>query len=89
MIETTPRPYWMPETQGLLAGGIILICGTALFVRKFNPSDVDDKILDMMITILFSTCLVTVYNYTFGSSRVSAAKDETLSKIASAPKETS
>jgi len=33
-----------------------------------------------MITILFSTCLVTVYNYTFGSSRPSA-KDEAQTRI--------
>jgi hypothetical protein len=47
----------------------------------FSTSTVDDKMLDTMITILFSTCLVTVYNYSFGSSRGSQAKDDTQNKI--------
>jgi hypothetical protein len=46
-----------------------------------STNTVDDKMLDTMITIMFSTCLVTVYNYTFGSSRGSSAKDETTNKI--------
>lgn len=37
--------------------------------------------LETMLTILFSTCLVTVYNFSFGSSRGSAAKDDTQNKI--------
>ena len=76
------RPWWAPDAQGFLAGGIVLICGIALFVRMASTSTVDDKMLDTMITILFSTCLVTVYNYSFGSSRGSAAKDETQAKVA-------
>ena len=75
------RPWWAPDAQGFLAGGIVVICGIALFVRMHNTSNVDDKMLDTMITILFSTCLVTVYNYSFGSSRGSTAKDDTTNKI--------
>lgn len=75
------RPWWAPDAQGFLAGGIVLICGIALFVRMAITSATEDKMLDTMITILFSTCLVTVYNYSFGSSRGSAAKDDTTNKI--------
>lgn len=75
------KPWWAPDAQGFLAGGIVSICGVALFIRMFSASTVDDKMLDTMITILFSTCLVTVYNYSFGSSRGSQAKDETQNKI--------
>ena len=75
------KPWWAPDAQGFLAGAIVMVCGTALFARMASTSNVDDKMLDTMITILFSTCLVTVYNYTFGSSRGSAAKDDTTNKI--------
>lgn len=77
------RPRWLPDVQGALAFFIVGICGAALFVRMFFSSSTDDKMLDTMITILFSTCLVTVYNYWFGSSRGSHEKDATISKLAS------
>lgn len=79
------KPYWMPDAQGFLAGAIVFITGAALFIRMFHASATEDKMLDTMITIMFSTCLVTVYQYTFGSSRGSSAKDETLNKIAMMP----
>lgn len=82
------KPYWMPDAQGFLAASIVFICGIALFVRMFAPSNTEDKMLDTMITILFSTCLVTVYQYTFGSSRGSQNKDETINKIASTATDT-
>jgi len=84
-MNDNPKPWWAPDAQGFLAGAIVLITGAALFIRMFHTSAQEDKMLDTMITILFSTCLVTVYQYTFGSSRGSTAKDETLNKIAMMP----
>lgn len=75
------KPYWMPDAQGFLAASIVFICGIALFVRMFHTNTSEDKMLDTMITILFSTCLVTVYQYTFGSSRGSQNKDDTQNKV--------
>lgn len=75
------RPWWAPDAQGFLAFAIVFMTFTALLVRMFSPSNVDDKMLDTMITILFSTCLVTVYQFTFGSSRGSERKDETQSRM--------
>lgn len=75
------RPWYAPDAQGFLATAIVVMCFTALMVRMFSPSNIDDKMLDTMITILFSTCLVTVYQFTFGSSRGSQVKDETQSKM--------
>ncbi len=79
------KPWWAPDAQGFLAAAIVGLCGLALLIRMFKTSTVDDKMLDTMITILFSTCLVTVYNYSFGSSRGSSVKDETIVKMATAP----
>lgn len=76
------KPFWWPDMQGFAVCAIVLITGGALFVRMFHGGPQDDKMLDTMITIMFSTCLVTVYNFLFGSSRSSAAKDDTLNKIA-------
>lgn len=80
-MENTPRPWWAPDAQSFALVAILVIAAGALFTRMYHPSNVDDKILDMMITITFSTCLVTVFQYLFGSSRGSAAKDEMQSRI--------
>jgi hypothetical protein len=79
------KPWYAFDIQAFLAIGIVSVCAAALFVRMFHSSIQDDKMLDTMITILFSTCLVTVYNYTFGSSSGSRSKDDTLNRIALAP----
>jgi len=75
------RPWWAPDARGFLAMAIVTMTYTALMVRMFSPSNVDDKMLDTMITILFSTCLVTVYNFSFGSSQTSANKDDAQNKL--------
>jgi hypothetical protein len=81
-MDRSVRPWWAPDMQTFLAIGIVSICGAVVFVRMFRTAPpTDDKLLDTMITILFSTCLVTVYNYSYGSSRGSQAKDETQNKI--------
>lgn len=79
--DRSARPWWAPDAQGMLAGSIVAVTATALFVRMFHTSVVEDKMLDTMITILFSTCLVTVYQYTFGSSRGSSIKDDSQTKL--------
>ena len=74
------KPYWMPDAQTFLAVSIVFMTFTALIIRMFHTTP-EDKMLDTMITILFSTCLVTVYNYSFGSSRGSQNKDDTQNKV--------
>ncbi len=75
------KPWYMPDIPGFLAMAIVAICAVALFYRMSRPSVIDDKMLETMLTILFSTCLVSVYNYSYGSSRGSTAKDEAQSKM--------
>lgn len=82
------RPFWWPDAQGFAMGAIVIICGAALFIRMFHASNVDDKMLDTMITVLYTTCLVAVYQYLFGSSRSSSNKDETINRIATVAAET-
>lgn len=72
---------WKPDQQSAIVIAILGACITLAFYRSMFPSTTEDKILDMMVTILFSTCLVTITNYHFGSSRGSAMKDETQAKV--------
>lgn len=79
------KPYWWPDAQGFVAGAVIFIIGAALFYRMINPSTVEDKVLDMMLTILFGTAFVAIINFLFGSSRSSQSKDETIATLAVMP----
>lgn len=75
------RPWWAPDAQGFVIASIILIVAVSLFYRMTHPSETNDKLLDMMLTILFGTALVGIINYLFGSSRGSSAKDETTTQL--------
>lgn len=75
------RPFWYPDAQGFLMFAMVLICGVSLFYRMTHASEVNDKILDMMITIAFSTCLVLIYNFAFGSSSSGAKLADTQNRI--------
>lgn len=77
----TERPFWWPDSRGFLLASMVIICGVSLFYRMAYPSEVNDKILDMMITIAFSTCLVLVYNWSFGSSSDTGKTQDTQSRI--------
>lgn len=83
-MDRQTRPFWWPDAQGFAIGAIIIICAAALFIRMFHQSNVEDKMLDTMITIVFTTCLAAVFQYLFGSSRGSNSKDETIKSIVSA-----
>lgn len=80
-MDEPKKPFWMPDAQGFTIASIIFICAVCVFWRMTHPSPTDDKLLDMMLTILFSSCLVAIVGYQFGSSRGSAQKDDTQTKI--------
>lgn len=75
------KPFWFPDAQGFAIGAIILIAASALFMRMLRTTNIEDKMLDTMITIVFSTCLVATFQYLFGSSRGSSAKDDTQNRL--------
>lgn len=79
------RPWWAPDAQGFMIFSVTVIAAISLFYRMTHPSEVNDKLLDMMLTLLFGTALVSIVNYLFGSSRGSASKDEAINKIAMMP----
>lgn len=79
--KSDEKPWWAPDAQGFTIAVILLIVAIALFYRMTHPSDVNDKMLETMLTIMFSTALVAIINYLFGSSRGSSAKDDTQNKV--------
>lgn len=87
-MEQPQKPFWWPDAQGFTIGAILLIAAVSLFWRMGHPTDVNDKLLDMMLTIIFSTALVGIINFLFGSSRSSAAKDDALIAKATTPPDT-
>lgn len=78
---TTERPWWAPDAQGAVIAAVTVYVGVALFWRMTHPSDVNDKLLDMMLTILFGTAFVGIINFLVGSSRSSQAKDDSRDKV--------
>ena len=81
----TDRPWWAPaDARGAVAAAIIVMAAIVIFYRMTHPSNIDDKMLDTMTTILFSTALVAIVNFFYGSSRSSSDKDDTINKIAMA-----
>jgi len=79
--EREVKPWWAPDAQGFVIGAVIIYVGVALFYRMTHPAEINDKLLDMMLTILFGTAFVAIINYLVGSSRSSQAKDETQNKV--------
>jgi len=77
----TGKPWWAPDAQGFVIGAVVFMAAVALFWRMTHPAEINDKLLDMMLTILYGTAFVGIVNYLVGSSRGSQAKDETQNKI--------
>lgn len=75
------KPWWAPDAQGFVIGSVVFMVAVALFYRMTHPAEINDKLLDMMLTILYGTAFVAIINYLVGSSRGSQAKDETQNKI--------
>lgn len=74
------KPFWWPEPQALLA--IIMVCSMVAlaFVLVFKQAP-DSDIFKMLIGGFMTTGFATIINFYFGSSKGSATKDETISKI--------
>lgn len=85
----TPKPFWMPDTQGFLAIAIILLIAVIVVLLMVKPITLDDKVsgmLTMLIGVLVA-CLKDVYAFFFGSSKGSEKKDDALisGAVAAAP----
>lgn len=83
------KPWFWPDTQGFLAITIVALIGSIVYILLLHPVKIDDKIQGMLMAVIgvLVACLKDVYSFFFGSSKGSAAKDDTISKMSeSAPK---
>lgn len=74
------RPFWLPDTQGFLAIGIVGLVGSVLILLLLHPIVLDDKttsLLQVMLGILLGS-FKDVYSFFFGSSKGSEKKDDAL-----------
>ncbi len=75
------RPWWAPNIKGLLGLYILTICFIIIIMRMVMPlfyienKIPDDKILDIMTGVLFTTCLAGVFAYFYGSSARTATQE--------------
>lgn len=85
LLTSDVKPWWAPDAQGFVIAAVVVYVGLALSYRMQHPAEVNDKLLDMMLTILYGTAFVAIINFLVGSSRGSQAKDEAIAKIATTP----
>lgn len=78
-----PRPFWMPDTKGLLAIVVVGLFGTTIFILMFKQGPADTTIFAVLTTLLgvLAGVIKDVYGYHFGSSASSSSKDDTISKM--------
>lgn len=81
------RPFWLPDTQGFLAIGIITVVSILAFILIAHPTSMDDKTSGAFMTLLgvLMGCLKDVYGFFFGSSKGSKDKDDAMVKLATEP----
>src|SRR6476620_4914431 len=81
--QTTPRPFWLPDTQGFLAVAIIFLIAVVVLILLTRPPAIDERTSGVLMTIVgvLIACLKDVYSFFFGSSKGSDSKTETQNKI--------
>jgi hypothetical protein len=80
--ESKPRPYWLPDTRGVLAITLIVALVVMSFVLIAKDKAIDNPALNMLLGGFMTVGFATIINYYFGSSDGSAKKDDTISHIA-------
>lgn len=81
------KPFWWPDTQGFLAVAIILLISVIVLILLLHPPQMDDGTRGVLMTVIgvLIASLKDVYAFFFGSSKGSAAKDDTIAAITGAP----
>ena len=75
-------PSNVPDTRSFLATAIVIIVGGITFILLFHPIDLSDKVFGVLATLLgvLTGCFKDVYNFSFGTTKNSADKDETIAQ---------
>ena len=81
------RPFWIPEVRDIIGLFVISAMIGMLFVLLLRPITVPDNQMTNMLIGGFMTASTAVIQFYFGSSKQSAAKDDTISNMATAAAE--
>jgi hypothetical protein len=83
------RPFWIPEVRDFI--GLIVISAMVgmLFILLLRPVTVPDNQMTNILIGGFMTATTAVIQFYFGSSKSSAAKDDTINTLTTAATETS
>ena len=72
-------PWWAPQMRDVLATGSTLLIGAAFLIPAFIPHATVDQDLKGAIVLQWGL----VMGFYFGTSKSSAAKDDTISSLSS------
>lgn len=77
------RPYWMPDTKGWLACGIVLLVMVIVLVLLLRPVTMDERISNLLSAILgvLLACFKDVFAYFFNSTQASEDKNRTIAQL--------
>ena len=85
--ENPDAVQWWKTSKGFLAvyalsGGFVLIV-IRMFLPLLHPGGAlpDDRILDIMTTVLFTTCIGSAFMYFYGSSSGKAAQETAAARV--------
>lgn len=80
------RPYWLPDTKGWLAAGIVLLIMVIVMVLLLRPITMDERVsnlLSMVLGVLLA-CFKDVYGFNFNSTQASEDKNKTIAQLGGA-----
>lgn len=86
--QQPPRPFWLPDTQGFLASGLLLMLFILLIMLIYGPTEsMKGEVLAVVTTIVgvLVGSLSGVYTYFFPGSKDVSGNNDALKQIALAP----
>lgn len=74
------RPYWLPDTRGFLAGGIVVLIFVIVMTLLWHPAPLTEQQSALLYTVLgiLLGCFKDVYGFSFNSTQASEDKSKTI-----------
>lgn len=75
------KPFWWPDPQSFIAIVLVLSMIALVFVLAFHGAP-DSDMFKLVVGAFVTVGFASIVQFYFGSSKGSAAKDDTINKIA-------